>query len=378
MTAVARKTLWREWPRFFPSIMATGFAGLLLIAQAGLVLGIFGSAAIYVTATSGDIWAGYPGTQSVNLGRNISNDVEMLLRMNPEVSHVEPMLWLDSDWRGPQGGGVSISVNGINPHAGGLMFSHLLRPAVREQLMQPGAVIVDRADLDELSVKLGDHAWIDHHLVHVIATISGLRALGGVNVLTSLDTARWISADPMNLQRSTYFIARLKHPELAQAVIDQLQRDKHDTFGPFQLWTAHDFARQSQLFWLFDTGAGVAVVFLAAIVFLVSAIISSQSLMAVVIGSSREYATLNALGAGMSALRWMVFEQAMWVGGLGLLLSGLLSALLLGVAHSRDVPVDMTVATALVCVMLVLLLAVVSGLFAMRGLMRADPALLLR
>ncbi len=377
MVALARKTLIREWPRFFPAIMAIGFAGLLLFAQAALVMGIFGSAAVYIHDSAGDLWVGYPGTQSVNLGRSINNDLEILLRSSPAIAQVEPMLWLDSDWRAAHGqGGVSISVIGINDQSRGLLFQKLLLPAVRAALLQPAGVIVDRADLDQLGVRLGDMAWIDKHPVRVVATVSGLRSLGGVNVITSLSTARWLADNPSESHRSTYFVARLHHPEQVQEAMDMLKG--HRSFGPYAIWSAQDFSRRSQLFWLFDTGAGVAVGFLAIIVFLVGAIISSQALMAVIIASSREYATLNALGAGMRALRWLVLEQALWIGGLGLTLGGSLSLILLPIASTHDVPVAMNLPIALSCAALVLLLSVISGLFAMRGLMRAEPALLLR
>ena len=88
MIALARKTLVHEWRRFIPSVFAVGFSGVLLAMQAALVLGIFGSAAVYVTASSADIWVGYPGTQSVNFGRNIGSDVEMRVRMDPDVAAV--------------------------------------------------------------------------------------------------------------------------------------------------------------------------------------------------------------------------------------------------------------------------------------------------
>lgn len=81
MIALARKTLAYEWRRFLPVVLAMCFAGVLLIVQAALVLGIFGTAAIYVKASSADIWAGFPGTQSVNYGHAISADVESHLRM---------------------------------------------------------------------------------------------------------------------------------------------------------------------------------------------------------------------------------------------------------------------------------------------------------
>lgn len=63
---------------------------------------------------------------------------------------------------------------------------------------------------------------------------------------------------------------------------------------------------------------------------------------------------------------------------LGLLVGGLTSALLLSFAAHHDVPVAMNLPVALVCAAMVLSLALFSGLVAMRGLLRADPALLLR
>jgi putative ABC transport system permease protein len=69
MVALARKTLVYEWRRFLPAMLAVGFAGLLQLLQIALVLGIFGSTSLYITGSSADVWVGYPGTQSVSLGR---------------------------------------------------------------------------------------------------------------------------------------------------------------------------------------------------------------------------------------------------------------------------------------------------------------------
>jgi len=377
MVALARKTLVYEWRRFLPAILAVGFAGLLQLLQAALVLGIFGSASVYITGSSADLWAGYPGTQSVNLGRPIDAGVEMRLRMDPAVSQVEPFHWVDADWRGPNDtGGVSVFVSGIDTRAEGMLFAHALPVGLRARLNEPDAVIVDRADLGSLGVKVGDKAVINGHRVRVVGVSSGLRALGGVNVVASLATAAELDTDPANVNRMTYFVAKLRNPAQAEAVAARLRGTT--AFGSYDVWTARDFARRSQLYWMFDTGAGAGVLFLAGIVFLVGAVITSQTLIAAVNGSVREYATLNALGVGVGALRKVVLEQAFWVGALGLLGASALGVVLMLLARSQDVPVVLNVPAALACIVLVLGLAAVSGLAAMRSLRRADPATLLR
>lgn len=376
MVALARKTLLHEWRRFLPAMLAVGFAGLLQLLQIALVLGIFGSTSLYITASSANVWIGYPGTQSVGQGRSIDANVEARILMDPAVERVEPYLWVDGDWRGPgQSGAVTVFVSGIDPHADGLMFSKALAPDLRALLLAPDAVVVDRSEVAQLGVAIGQDATINGHKVHVVGISSGLRALGGVNVLASLETARLLDGDPSN-DSPTYLVAKLRDPNQAEAVAARLQGSTG--FGPYTTWTARDFASRSVRYWLFDTGAGAGVLFLAGIVFLVGAVITSQTLVAAVNGSVREYAMLNALGVGVAALRRVVLEQALWVGALGLLGAGALGTVLMLVARSQDVPVVLNAPAVLGCVILVLGLACVSGLAAMRSLRHADPATLLR
>ena len=381
MIALARKTLVHEWRRFVPSIFAVGFAGVLLVMQAALVLGIFSSAAIYVNASSADLWVGYPGTQSVNFGRTISPDVEMRLRMDPDIGKVEPYLWVDGDWRAAATnaqapGGVSVYLSGISSSPSALMFDQVLRPWQRALLREPGAVIVDRADLGTLASREGGRAWINNHPVRVVAAVEGLRGLGAVNVLASLDSAREIAGQSPS-HGSTYLVARLRQGSEAQAVQQRLnQPGQH--FGPHEAWSAAAFAHRSQRYWMFDTGAGAGVLFMAIVVCLVGAVVTSQSLKTVVTGSAREYAVLNALGVSRSALGRVVVEQACWIGGLGLLLAALASLALLALARFYRVPVALSGQALLACALLIGMLALLSGLGAMRGLLRADPATLLR
>jgi hypothetical protein len=133
MVALARRTLLHEWRRFMPAAFAVGFACLLQLLQAAFVLGIFSSASVYVTGSTAALWIGYPGTQSVNIGRPIRADVEARLRMDPDIERVEPFLWLDADWQGPRGT-ASVFVSGINVRGDGMMFARSLPAATRALL----------------------------------------------------------------------------------------------------------------------------------------------------------------------------------------------------------------------------------------------------
>jgi putative ABC transport system permease protein len=190
IVALARKTLLNEWRRFLPAVVAVAFSALLLLVQTALVLGIFGSAAIYIEASKGHLWVGYPGTRTVELGRLLPADTEIWVRLDEAVDRVEPYRWLYGDWRvRSDQGAFSMYVSGIDTSADALMFTRVLPAALRARLEQPDSIVIDVADMEKLGVALGDRPRINGHEVEVVGTLTGLRTLGGVNILTSLETA---------------------------------------------------------------------------------------------------------------------------------------------------------------------------------------------
>ena len=373
MVPLARKTLLYEWRHFLPSAFAIAFSGLLLLVQAAFVFGIFGSAAVYVRKSGGDLWLGFPGTQTIELGRPISSQARIAALMDPQVERVEPFNWLDGDWRGPADkGSVSVFISGIDTRPDALMYSAVLDPQLRARLDEPDAVIVDRADLGKLGLAIGGQAVLNGHRVRIVGVGSGLRALGGVNILTSLDTARRLG----NGDQVAYYVVKLRDPAQAKAVRARL--DAAGKGARFQAWTSDAFARRAVRYWLFETGAGLGVLFLAVVVVLVGAVITSQTLMGAVAGSLREYATLLALGVGRRALRRVVLVQAAWVGAFGIVVGALGTVLVVALAQRRDVPAQLTPSLIVICAVLVMTIALASGLAALRTLRNADPALLLR
>lgn len=376
MVGLARKTLIYEWRKFLPAALAVAFSGLLLLMMAALMFGIFSSAGVYVSRSDGDIWAGYPGTQSVELGRPVPRDTEMWLRMDPAVVQVEAFQWIDGDWRGPaERGSVSVFVSGIDPAPNGLMFAHVLTQEQRAKLLEPAAVIVDEADLSKLGLDIGGTATLNGRRVHIAAAANGLRALGGVNIVTSIATARSL-VDPAERDHIAYYIARLAPGADAETVRARLAQV--GAGHRFAVWTHDEFAYNAATYWMFETGAGLGFIFLACVVFLVGVVITSQTLFAAVASSVREYAMLNALGAGVSALRRVILEQAFWVGAIGIVVGSLVSLALAGLAHGQDVPIMFNYLAAIACAVLVMAIALISGLLAVGAINHLEPANLLR
>ncbi len=377
IVALARKTLINEWRRFLPAVVAVAFSALLLLVQTALVLGIFGSAAIYIEASKGQLWVGYPGTRTIELGRLLPADTEIWVRLDEAVDRVEPSRWLYGDWRmHSDQGAFSMYISGIDTSADGLMFTRVLPPTLRARLDQPDSIVVDVADMEKLGVALGDRPRINGHAVEVVGTLTGLRTLGGVNILTSLETAGRMQPGGLADERVAYYVVRLR--DGANAADAQRRLNAQGREHGFQVWSRDEFAKVVTRYWLFDTGAGLAVLFLSVVVSLTGAVITSQTLMGAVAGSASEYAALQALGIGMGALRRVVIEQAAWIGASGLLLGVAGAAAALWMASRNDVPIAVEALPSLACALLVMGISMISGWAAVRALRQADPASLLR
>lgn len=374
---IARKTLLYEWRRFLPAVAAVAFSGLLMTAQGALLLGIVSANSLYVSQSDANYWAGFPGTQSVELGRTVKAGVLMSLYSEPLVSHIEPLLLGSGDWRATGGnGGVSVTVVGVDTQADSVGLARVVPADLRNQLREPGAVVVDASDSDKLSTKPGDRAEVNGHAVRVIGLIDGLRGLGGVNVVSSLDTARMLDQTLPDDGAATYFLFNVKAGSDPSAAIARLNR--RASVERFEIWPSGQLASMSTNYMLFDSGAGIAFIFATLIAATIGALITSQTLMAAVAGALPQYATLRALGVPFGGLRTIVAEQAAWVGISGLIISGALSLLIALIAQLYKVPFVLDGVVVLLASLVVLVVAILACLLAIHRLRQADPASLLR
>lgn len=399
MVSLARATLLHEWRRFLAAVLAVAFSGLLVLVQLALLVGMFGTVAVYIDESNADLWVGFAGTQSVDLGKPFNSQVETRLHIHPAVADVEPFIFAQSDWRTPKGANLYAYLLGIDPASNAMAFAKVLQPATRALLLEPMTVIIDEADREKLGITLSDSAGgiagnttaratgaastvshfaeIGGRRVKVVAAVKGLRAIGGVNIVTSLSSARTIDGSAAReRQEVSYFLLRLKPGADAETVRSELTPS-----GPvklFQVWTAAEFSRHSQFYWLTESGAGAGFAFSTLLGLLVGIIVTSQTLMAAITASIREYATLRALGVARASLRAVVLEQSLWIGLAGLALTASLSALIAAIARAAYVAMVFPPWAIALTAALILIIALGSGLLALRALGRADPAALLR
>ncbi len=87
---------------------------------------------------------------------------------------------------------------------------------------------------------------------------------------------------------------------------------------------------------------------------------------------------LRALGVARRQLATIILAQASWLGGTGLLLATVVSAIVVALAHAADVPIAPSFAVGALCAAGVMAVAWFAGLASLMRLAQSEPATLLR
>lgn len=368
-------TLWYERQRYFPAILAVGFSSLLGCLQFGLLLGLFAIVSIPIDNSRADIWLGAPQALSVDLGRPIRESQAVdRLASNPEVDRCETYLQGFAYWAKPNGGMELCMVMGCRLDDSSLGRIKQLTPELHHQLTEPGSIVVDESDLARLGLKqVGDTAEIVGNRVRVVGLTKGVKSLAGPYVMCSVTTAR--SLLRLMPEQITYVLGKCHDRADAAKVVARL-RAQHGT--DISVFAADEFSFRSRWHWLTKTKAGFALGYAAVLGLLVGAVVTSQTLYAATAASLREFAVLRAMGIPRWRMSVMVMVQASWVGVVGVLLSFPAIYGLSKVADIYGVQVLLDWRMVASVSGITLVMAVLSGLYALRSLKYVEPALLLR
>jgi putative ABC transport system permease protein len=364
--------VWHERQRFLPAILAVAFSALLISMQVGLLLGLFTVVSLPIDSSKADVWVGYPGVQTIDLGLPVPEAWESRLAVQPGVERTEPYLTGFLFW-GKSGGGTEMCVvigSRLGPEAVGAIAE--LTPEMRVRLTEPGAIVLDETALKSLGLRgVGDEAEVVGCRVRLVGVVRGYKGLAGAYVFCSLPTARLLLRQSRD--QVTYLVARCHRPDQAPAVVRRLRA--YPNLGAF---TRDEFSLRSRLHWLTKTNAGIALGAAALLGLVVGAAVTSQTLYSATAAALREYATLEALGMPGWRMAAMVLTQSFWVGvvGVTLALPTVFGLARLGSLIGARVllPNWLLVATVVVT----MTMAMASGLVALRSLRMAEPATLLR
>ncbi len=375
MISLARSTLRHEWRRYLAAVMALSFSALLVIVQLGLLLGMFSTVSVVVDKSRADLWVSSLNIPSFDMAREMPARNEVFLRLHPEVEKVQKLDFSMADWRAPDGTKAVAVVIALDTDSDSLSLPVNFTERQRKLLEEPMSVIVDSADIKKLKVRTGDIAELNKKRIKVASVVSGFRNIGGVYIFVSRYTSKLLFGNALDYDRTQFFLLKLRNHRRAVEIKDELNKNSRDKYS---VWIPQELSGKSQRYWLFESGAGVGFGFSSLLGLLVGVAITSQTLRGAILASIREYATLRALGVPLGCLRNVVLEQSFWVGLTGLCVSGILTGGILMIANIYQISIKIPIWSVSFTVIFTMLIAMLSGLLALRILYKSEPAELLR
>jgi putative ABC transport system permease protein len=274
-------------------------------------------------------------------------------------------------WRKPQGGKKAFIMVGLDWANGGTKPWNLVEGTV-EDLAAPDSVAVDRSYFKDLGIEqLGANAEINGQRVQVTAVTDKIRSFTTLPyVFTPITRARsFAGAAP---EQSTYQLVTLAPDADLETVRDALSQRLQDT----EVLTHDEFRKRSLNYWMFNTGAGAALIMGAALGIIVGVVIVAQTLYASTKDHLNEFATLRALGASASYIHAVILIQAMLSAVLGYIMGISLALLVVYglAAKSATLTVVMTPKLAAYLFALTVGMCVIAAISAIAKVTRIDPA----
>lgn len=402
--SLALATVIYEWRRYSTAIIALAFSGLLVLAMVGLFAGLVKSSAKIDSKLKIDLVVA-PADGSVVQGATLPRRVIPMIYTNSEVSEVVDGADTQSTWQSLRdneeknstktpktsetdddndtiGEGeakadktVNIGITVFDPVPGAALLPVDFTDQQIRALQQPYGVMVDRTDMKRLGLsKIGDKGSINGKAVVLMGILEGYANFQNPTVMMSRQTVRLLGLVQTD-SRVGGLNVRIKHPERAAEVRDQLNAVSK---GNYKVYLHDDFIEEIQKDVLkigIIAGMLQASVVLGA---LIGTVITWQTLYAAIMANIKEFAGLRALGVPISTLRWTVLELSFWVGVAGLALTAALVALVAIVGRQFSLEMAFPLDWVTTTVIMMMIVALMSGFFSVGALKKGQPADLLR
>jgi putative ABC transport system permease protein len=409
MVPLGRKILFEDLPRFLVAQAGVAFAVALIAIQTGIFIGFVKSAGLPVDESTADVWVASKDMLYFELAAPIAYENLEKARHVQGVAGAEALFLKTSAWRGPAHKIEYIRVIGFDPH-GDLFVPGPIARAALAKLQFADTAIVDAGNLKALNIAdVGGYGKIGQHNVRVIALTRGTQPIiSATFIYTSLANAKAYFAPAMppptdfptspRLAAFWYAIHQGAGPgQKAQALdpsddisyvlvrakpgvdVADLKHRLDSALAGTRSYTKQEMADRTRSYWRKRTGIGFLLGLVAAVGFVVGMTVVGQILYTSVAEHIKEYGTLRAMGAPGSLFYRIVAEQAVLMALLGFVPGIALSVWVSWWAHTeRNILILITPASAALVLAVIIVMCVVSGIFAVQRALRVDPAIVFK
>ena len=320
---IAFKTLVSDRGKLLAGLIGVVFSIVLVNIQGGLFSGLMSKATLLIDRGNADIWVGNLGMHNVDFAHDFPKRWVDRVRSIPGVVEAEPVRIGFSEMMLPNGEYESIVVVGVEQNSRlGRAWEIVEGP--QNALDEPHAVIVDQCDDDRLAApKIGELREIGGRRARIAGKSRGILSfLVAPYVFTTGDrAAEFTGNDP---DTCSYLLVRTTPKADPIGICQRIESRIPDVSA----LTAEQYAERSADFWNTRTGIGMSFGASTVLGLFVGLVMVGQTLYAMVLDRTNEFATLKAIGATEREIITLLVTQSAVVAALGIGIGIVLSALI--------------------------------------------------
>jgi putative ABC transport system permease protein len=305
LSDLAWRNLVHDKVRLAVTLTGIVFAVVLIVVELGLFLGFLTTTSGLIDRSGADLWITASRVPYIEQGVPFSERKLYTVLSTPGVAVAAKYIARFSQWQRPDGRQESVQVVGFDPdHAlGGPWNVAQGNPA---DLKTADNIFIDEIYKAKLGVtRLGQVVEIRGRRARIVGFTRGIRSFTtSPYVFTSFKNAQSYATVP---EDQTVFILVKAAPGVP---IEALRARLAARLRNVDIRTNTEFSHMTQVYWMFTTGAGVAVLLAALLGLVVGVVVVAQTIYATTMDHLREYGTLKAMGASNGYLYRVIIQQA--------------------------------------------------------------------
>ena len=375
MALLARRNLFHDRTRFAVTLTGIVFALVLIIIQFGLFLGFTTTTSNNIDHSGADIWIVFHGVGYFDTGRMFSERKFYEVLSVPGVRQAEKYIQNFAYWKKPDGGVENVQVIGFHPGSGLGEPWNVVEGSVLAVKLEDG-VIVDELYKEKLGVsKIGDRVEIGDHRARVVGFTRGIRSFTtSPFVYTSFKNALNYTRPEAREDQLAYILVTVAPGVRSREVLESLRARLTDV----DIYTREEFSRRTRFYWMFTTGAGLAVLTAALMGLVVGVAVVAQTIYAATMDHIREYGTLKAMGASNGYLYRVLIEQAAWSAVLGYAFAMFAAHFIVQASEKGGALILLPPAMKIAMLVLAVFMCIAAALVSINKVTRLDPAMVFR
>jgi putative ABC transport system permease protein len=375
MALLARRNLFHDRVRFAVTLTGIVFALVLITIQFGLFLGFMTTTSNNIDRSKADLWIVFHGVGYFDTGRMFSERKFYEVLSVPGVEQAEKYIQNFAYWKKPDGGVENVQVIGFHPGGGLGEPWNIVEGSVLDVKLEDG-VIVDDLYKEKLGVKkIGDRVEIGEHRARVVGFTHGIRSFTtSPFVYTSFKNSLNYTRPEAREDQLAYILVKVAPGFTPDEVLKNLRAHVKDV----DIYTKAEFSRRTRFYWMFTTGAGLAVLTAALMGLVVGVAVVAQTIYAATMDHIREYGTLKAMGATNGYLYRVLIEQAVWSAVLGYGFAMVAASFIVQGSEKGGALILMPVAMKIGMLLLAVFMCITAALVSINKVTRLDPAMVFR